>query len=171
MKKNKKRQAEKVDIITAFTKAYAKIPETSMRQAYSDCENSQPAIREAVGYADLGMWTEAAASFKALPVGVRFQQGLHRLRLRVATGVKDFSAGYRLAWLHPLPDLPDREAAGRYLLGHAQYSFAFGNQAAGHASTAICCVVWPEGGIQPPKLGNLPAGIDGAWIEALAKKA
>jgi hypothetical protein len=114
-----------------------------------------PQILEADGYADLSMWPEASARFHALPLEVRLQPGLHRLRLRILVGMEDFTGGVELAWTGPLEDLANREAAANYLLGFGKAS---GSHADEMASLFVACNIWPEGGLTPPP--PLPPGFD-----------
>ena len=95
------------------------------------------------------LWEDASARFHSLPDAVVFQPKLHRLRLRICTGAKDWTGGANLAFSGVLEDTEDIEAAGRYLLGLARYHLDRDELRDAMACQAACCVIWPECGMRP----------------------
>lgn len=103
-------------------------------------------IREAEGFALIGLHTDAWRVIETLPASERLRAEVLAVRLYICAGLPAFEMGREIAKLVG-PGSPDnlREAAGRFRLADAVALLAVSDKEGARSAIFALAVVWPEG--------------------------
>lgn len=111
-----------------------------------DPDEVERAVEQARGYADLGMCVEAWDALESLPAEDRALPAALAVRLLVCVGLQRWEMGAEIVKrFGPYDPLPQREAAGRFYLAHAEALCAGGNIEAAKQELRMLSGWWPEG--------------------------
>ena len=103
-------------------------------------------IREASGFADLGMHPEAWELIETLPPGSRFDQRAVAVRLMVCTGLKKWEMGLELCnFARDSREMVMRKTAGQFFLAYAESLCGASDPDTARAFVIELARVWPEG--------------------------
>jgi hypothetical protein len=109
-------------------------------------DNTGNLIREAEGYAELGLFLEAWEKLEDLPPDQRLLPGVIRVRLIVCEGLQKWSLGKELAALvDPPQPLSLREAAGNFLMAMSNHLCLTADRKAALEALRAAVDIWPEG--------------------------
>jgi hypothetical protein len=108
-------------------------------------ENSR-VIRQAEGFADLGLFIDAWGAVESLPPKDRTAEEIVAIRLKVCTCLQKWALGNELVKLVTgRHTLKTREAAGRFLLTHSDYLCTEGFRDPALRQIQMLATIWPEG--------------------------
>ncbi len=109
--------------------------------------NSNPAITEAEGFAELELFTDAWDMIDDLPPAMRTHPEALRVRLMCCTGLEKWELGADLARLvgEAGNPLELRETAGKFHLAHARHLLRSGCRDAAIGEVLRLSISWPEG--------------------------
>ena len=102
-------------------------------------------IDEADGLASLGLYGDAREVLETLPPAHRVRPAVLAVRLMICQGLARWELGAEVArYIGPGDAARQREAAGRFHLGHAIALCAAGDVLRARAAVAALSAVWPE---------------------------